>query len=207
MAEEGRSANYFLLVFYLSIFVLIVFLFLFFQDNPDFLTNIVKTYGLIGLFVATIIATSTVLLPLPIDLLIVLIGANPAILGYGVFGPVEIFGLALLVGFGAAIGEMTAYTLGLVGGNVLRMLSKKDFEKLDNVKKDLQKYGAMLVFVCAITPFPFDLVGIAAGLVKFDAKKLFFAAFFGKTIRYFVLLLASNIGSHFILGIFGLGGY
>ena len=86
MAEESGQAKYFQFIFYVAIFVLVVFLFLFFGDNPDFLGKIVKTYGLVGLFIATIIATSTILLPLPIDLLIVLIGANPSLLGYSSFG-------------------------------------------------------------------------------------------------------------------------
>ncbi len=204
MAEEGGQAKYFQFVFYIAVFVLVVFLFLFFGDNPDFLGKIVKTYGLVGLFIATIIATSTILLPLPIDLLIVLIGANPALLGYASFGLLDIFGLALLVGFGAAIGEMTAYTLGLAGGKVAEKLGSKDFAKLDVIKRDIQKYGTLLIFIGAMTPFPFDLIGIAAGLVRFDPKKLFLGAFCGKTIRYFVILLASNFGSPFILKLFGL---
>ncbi|MEK6941846.1 MAG: VTT domain-containing protein, partial [archaeon] len=69
---------------------------------------------------------------------------------------------------------------------------------------DIQKYGTLLIFIGAMTPFPFDLIGIAAGLVRFDPKKLFLGAFCGKTIRYFVILLASNFGSPFILKLFGL---
>jgi len=202
MQKQNSNTSYAHYLFYIGILVVIVFLFLFLQSNPDFLKGAVENYGLVGLFVGAIISNATILLPLPFDLLIAIIGANPQLIGFSGFYVFESIILALLVGFGAAIGEMTAYIIGLTGIKVAEKASKKQFRKLQMVREKLKKSGMVFIFLGALTPFPFDLIGIASGLIRYDIWKFFAAAFVGKTIRYFLILYAGFLGISFITNFF-----
>lgn len=200
--EKKSSQETFSIVFFVTVFVGIFVLFFFLSSEPHFLEESMKSYGVLGLFLGSVIANATIFLPIPLDLLVALIGANPELIGFSNFGVFELLFLSVIIGFGAAIGEMTSYIIGLTGVKIAEGLSKKHFEKLSDARQKLEKSGMVFVFLGALTPFPFDLVGIAGGLIKYDVKKFFAAAFFGKLARYFLILLASNLGITFITGFF-----
>ncbi len=59
--------------------------------------------------------------------------------------------------------------------------------------------GAATVFAFALVPFlPIDIVGIAAGAVRFRVWKFLAACFAGKAILYIGLTVASAWGWHFV---------
>ena len=118
--------------------------------------GLIETYGLLGLFVGAILGNASVFLPLPVDVLVFAIGAaaqaawTPGIIGF-------------VAGAGAAIGEMTSYLLGLMGISAIEKYQKKELEHLYEVKEKLKRKGMLFIFLGAFTPFPFDVIGIAAG--------------------------------------------
>ena len=49
------------------------------------------------------------------------------------------------------------------------------------------KYGIWAVILAAITPIPYKVFTIAAGMLKYDRKSFIFASLLGRGARYFVL--------------------
>src|SRR3989338_9302460 len=111
-------------VFGILILAAILFFFLFISDNPEFFNSIVSQYGLVGLFIAAIIANATIFLPVPMDVLVIFIGANPSLVGLQP-GLLNYIIMAVIVGLGAAIGELTAYIIGLQGLGIAEKFGKK----------------------------------------------------------------------------------
>jgi membrane protein YqaA with SNARE-associated domain len=188
---------------WVAVFLFMVAVFLFLSNNPDFLDLIIKDFGLVGLLAGAIIANATIFLPLPLDAVVLFIGAEPEIIGLS-SGIISIIIIALVAGFGATIGEMTAYIIGLMGIKTVEKAKHTEFRRLKEARKSLRKSGMVFVFVASLTPFPFDLVGIAAGLIKFDVKKFFVSALAGKIVRYFLIAFAGSAGIGIIKIVFGL---
>ena len=164
--------------------------------NLEFVKSLATGYGLFGLFVAAIIANATVLLPLPIDVIFLVIsGDSPLIDGLII---------AVVLGAGAGIGEMTAYIAGLVGMKAIEEARKTEFEKIKIIREKISSLGMYFIYFSALVPFPFDIIGITAGAIKYDPKKFFIAALAGKTTRYIIIAIASHYGFGLIKGFFNL---
>lgn len=155
--------------------------------NASFVHELVKGYGLVGLLLASIIANASIFFPMPIDVIVLAVGADTQFL-------LEALLIGLIAGIGAAIGEMTAYIMGLLGVQAAEKTKNKEFEKIQKIKEQLGKKGMLFVFIGALTPLPFDIIGIAAGLVKYDPKKFFMAALAGKIVRYILIALSGFSG-------------
>lgn len=156
-------------------------------SNAALVKELVTGYGLLGIFVASIIANATVFFPLPIDLVFLALSAETLSLK-------EVIVVALILGAGAAIGEMTAYITGTLGSKALKDLGVKEIEKLELIRARIGKKGMLFIFLGALIPFPFDLIGISAGLIHYDWRKFFVAALFGKTGRYIGIGIAGYFG-------------
>ena len=158
-----------------------------------------KQFGLPGLFFASVIANATILLPVPIDVVVFIFGKTD-LYGLGFLSPLA---MALVVSLGAAIGEFSGYIIGLFGVKSIEKMKHEEIKQIVQKEVEINKYGSLVVFLGALTPFPFDLIGIAAGLIKFDAHKFFLACFFGKFIRYLLIAYAGMYSMDFLLGFFG----
>lgn len=137
-----------------------------------------KSFGYIGIFLISLISTSTIFLPAPLYLIILAasaLGMNPIL-------------IAIASGFGMALGELTSYFIGLGGNNLMKEKYKKAVGKFE---KFFKKYGFIAIVVTAFIPFPFDIVGISAGIGRYDIKKFLLAAFIG---RFFKALLLAMLG-------------
>jgi uncharacterized membrane protein YdjX (TVP38/TMEM64 family) len=139
-------------------------------------------YGYLGAFLISMIGNATIVLPVPTFMLVVAFGAS--------FNP---FLVGVVSGLGGAIGEMTCYLLGFSGRGVV-----ENRKLYDRAVRWLEKWGALTVFVFAVTPSPFDVIGIVAGLLRYPFWKFFLASLVGKMIKYIVLALAGAWGWDFI---------
>ncbi|MEM0359965.1 MAG: VTT domain-containing protein [Candidatus Diapherotrites archaeon] len=169
----------------LAVIVLVVYV-SFFADIKSVegtIAWLLKTFGLPGLFVAAIIANSTIVLPLPLDFIVFPLG-EVDFYGLGFFSPVAV---GIAVGFGAAIGELSGYFFGFMGAKGIEKLKHIEMKRLAYVKGLVYKYGAMVIFFFALVPSVFDFVGISAGLIKFDVRKFFLACAAGKITRYILI--------------------
>ena len=164
----------------------------------EFLFELVNTFGYLGVFIASILGSATVILPTPLFLLIFFAG--------GVLNP---FLVGIIAGVGSAIGELIAYAVGFGSRKLIEKrkvtLKKKGLgEWLVKGQKWMHKRGGFfVVFIFAATPLPDDVIGIICGSIRYDLKKFFIAVALGKIILSLVLAYAGFYGIGWILGYLG----
>ena len=176
------------------LFVIAISIGLFFYGrNPAIVTEL-KSYGYLGAFLISLIGNATVLLPgivLPIlsGLGIILYPAA------GLISPV-IVGLA--GGAGAAIGEIVGYMAGYGGRGIVE--DTKLYERLANW---VRQWGAVAIFIFALVPLFFDLVGLAAGALRFPLWKFILVCWLGRTLLYVVFVVLATLGWEAVLPYLG----
>lgn len=152
---------------YLGLFLAVFVSILIFIFQDKFVD--LEGYGLLGIFLLSVIGNATIVLPMPVVLTAFIAGSiyNPLI-------------VSLIVAFGASIGELTGYIAGLSGQKTV-----EKSEKIKKVKIWMDKYGLWTIFVLAAIPNPlFDIAGIIAGAYKISVYKYFIVVFFGKLIKF-----------------------
>jgi uncharacterized membrane protein YdjX (TVP38/TMEM64 family) len=108
-------------------------------------------YGYPGIFIISILANATIIIPLPGIAITSAMGA--------VFNP---FWVAVAAGLGAGIGETSGYLAGMSSRETIQKS-----EKMRRITGWMEKYGGLTILVLAFIPNPaFDLAGIAAGALK-----------------------------------------
>lgn len=85
--------------------------------------------------------------------------------------------LGISAGIGGAVGKLTSYGLGRFGR---RFLSKERQRKMSVLGRAIGKYGAIAVFLFALTPLPDDVIYIPMGLTGLGVAKFMIANMFGK---------------------------
>jgi len=144
-------------------------------------------FGIPLLFLFSIFANATVFFPIIIEPIVLLVAALAPNIWFALF-------IGFIAGTGAAIGEMTGYLLGMFGVETLRKMGKKNVEKIFEIGEKLADRGMPIIFIGALIPFPFDLIGIAAGMLKYDYKKFFAAAWAGKAIKFGLVAVIGFLG-------------
>ncbi|MCD6434280.1 MAG: VTT domain-containing protein [Candidatus Diapherotrites archaeon] len=155
----------------------------------ELLNALLIHFGFLGLFVAAIIANATVFLPLPLDAFIFF--AAGLFVPFGILSPLII---ALVVGAGSAIGELSSYFAGYFGKQTIEKVRALHIAPPDEIIKMLHAKGCIFIFLGAFTPFPFDVIGIVAGILKYNIKKFVVACFAGKFLRYLIISYAGYLG-------------
>ena len=161
----------------------------FFLGNTQALAGFIyaSPFGIAVLFLFTIFANASLFFPILVEPIVLLIGAFSPNLAYVIF-------IGIVTGTAAAIGEMSGYILGLLGINTLKKMKEKRVETVFEIGEKLANKGMPIIFLGAFTPFPFDLIGIAAGIIKYDYKRFFIAALAGKTLRYTLVAIVGYVG-------------
>ncbi len=144
-------------------------------------------FGYVGIFMVSILGTSSILFPLPLDILIFTVSAffNPWILG-------------IVSGVGSSIGEMTSYFVAFAGAKIVEMTDKKH-KSYEKAVRYFDKYGFWIIPVFAFTPLPMDVVGLAAGGMKYDYRRFFLGVLIGKIPRMLIISLAGYYGIGWIM--------
>jgi uncharacterized membrane protein YdjX (TVP38/TMEM64 family) len=125
-------------------------------------------YGYPGIFLVSLLANATLILPVPGVLLTSAMGA--------VFNP---FWVAVAAGSGAALGELSGYLTGFSGQGVIERTPA--YERMEGWMK---KYGEWVVLVMAFVPNPlFDMAGIVAGALKMPVHRFVFWCWIGKLLK------------------------
>jgi len=146
----------------------------FFRDNIADL----KGYGYLGAFLVSLVSNATIILPVPGIIVIFAMGAAlpPVLVG-------------LVAGAGSAIGELVGYLLGSSGRRLVE--NRQTYHRLASW---LNRWGSVTVFVFALTPLPFDLLGIVAGILRFPLWKFLLACFAGKALLNIFVAYAGYYG-------------
>jgi len=125
-------------------------------------------YGYPGIFIISILANATILLPAPGIAVVFAMGS--------VFNP---FFVGIVAGAGAAIGEISGYVAGFSGQGVI-----ENIKLYNRINSWMRSYGAFTIFILAALPNPFfDLAGMAAGVLKMPVQKFIFWCVIGKIIK------------------------
>ena len=163
-------------------------------DLAAFLSSLVQNYGLAGLLFASIIANASLFLPLPIDILVFLLGTTKF------FNP---FFIAIAAALGAVVGESVGYVVGLGGHRLIGRVAQESIEKIEEFREKIKTFGMLFIIGFAFVPFPFDLIGIASGMIKYDWKRFALAVFIGKFFRYTLIAFAGFYGLEFLAKVLG----
>ena len=162
--------------------------------TPEFIQwaiTIIETWGYLGLFLINIIGNATLFFPIPSFAFVFAAGSvlNPWLVG-------------IVSGIGAAIGEMVGYVLGRGGNLILKEKNKKWFDKAVKWSKKRGLFPVIILF--AATPIPYDIIGILAGIIKYDIKKFFLATLIGKIIINTVIAWAGFYSLTWMISALGL---
>jgi len=126
------------------------------------------SYGYVGVALVMFMSSATVILPAPGLAVVFAAGRflDPLLVG-------------LFAGIGAAFGELTGYMAGYGGRQALERSGRAG-----RIQKWMERNGFLTIFVFAALPNPaFDVVGIAAGGLKYDVRKFLLAAAMGNIVK------------------------
>jgi uncharacterized membrane protein YdjX (TVP38/TMEM64 family) len=130
-----------------------------------------EDYGYVGIFLISIAANATIIIPLPGVAFTTAMGA--------IFNPI---GVAVAAGLGAAFGELSGYLAGFSGQAVIERAEL--YNRLTRWMKEHQSLAYLMITVVSFIPNPlFDLAGMAAGALKLPIWKFFIACAVGKIIK------------------------
>lgn len=128
-------------------------------------------YGYIGIFLLSIVANATIIVPLPG---VVLTSAMATI-----FNPL---GVAIAAGSGAALGELTGYLAGFSGQGVVE--NSPRYQRILEWMKKHPRYMNLAILVLATIPNPFfDLAGMASGALKIPLWRFLIWVWIGKILK------------------------
>jgi len=150
-------------------------------------------FSYLGIFIISMIGTSTIFLPFPSYLIIALaagIGLNPFLVG-------------ISAGLGSAVGELTGYFIGVGGEKIIEKERKKEPKFIKKFVQLFKRFGFPIIVITAAIPFPFDAIGIVCGMLNYNIKKFLIATSIGKIIKCLLIAYAGSFAISYIVHIIG----
>lgn len=142
-----------------------------------------KEYGYLGVFLISFFTCATVILPFP------LVGFSIS-LAVGLASQTDPFSVALVYALGATLGEGMGYILGATGKKILNTKEMTFYRKAEGW---LQKYGKWAITGLSFQPiFPFDILGIVAGTLKYPFWEFLLFCFLGRIPKYLIMILLGS---------------
>jgi membrane protein YqaA with SNARE-associated domain len=156
----------------------------YYQQMQEILTNnIFQEYGIIGLFLNSLLAATAIPLPTEILTSALLIGGE------------NIFLVAIVLIVGSVIGGILNYFIGFGGSKLFKKMKKKSniekHEKKHN--KLLDKFGWSAIFFAAWIPVIGDLILISAGVKKMKFAKFSIFMVSGKIIKTIIVVIGLGV--------------
>ncbi|MCC6192318.1 MAG: VTT domain-containing protein [Anaerolineales bacterium] len=149
-------------------------------------TAALAAYGYPGLFLLSILANATIVLPAP-GLALVFVFA----------GKLSPLGVGLAAAAGATLGELSGYLAGFSGQAIIE--NRGLYQRLEGY---MRRYGALTIVILAFLPLPiFDLAGVAAGALKLPVQKFLFWCFLGKLPKMLLIALAGAYSIGWVAGL------
>jgi uncharacterized membrane protein YdjX (TVP38/TMEM64 family) len=146
-----------------------------------------QAFGYPGIFLVSILANATILVPVPGVVFTSAMGA--------VFNP---FWVSIAAGSGAALGELSGYMAGFSGQAVV-----ENAERYDRVVRWMRHYGDITILILSFIPNPlFDLAGMLAGVLKMPVWKFLIYCVIGKVLKMMMFAYAGGWLITFLEGIF-----
>mgnify|MGYP002476529520 CR=1 FL=1 len=141
--------------------------------------------GYPGIFFMVLISYATILVPVP-GLAMV----------FSMSGLLHPLGVAIAAALGGSIGEISGYFAGYSGRAVI-----ENWKRYEIITNWVKKYGGPAILVLAALPNPFfDVVGVAAGVLKMPIHKFFLWVLPGQLIKMLYIAYAGSLSINWILG-------
>ena len=157
------------------------------------------TFGYAGVFLANLVSTGTVFIPVPG---LTAVGQALIVQQGAILNPLYV---GLLGGTAMALGEVTAYVAGAVGSEVVEGQNVQAPKPLRRLVERvirwigwlIDHYGFITLVVLSAIPIPvFELAGIAAGAAGMKFWRFMLAVLIGKNIRGLALAFAGAAGAN-----------
>ena len=158
----------------------------YYQQIQEILNNnTFQEYGIIGLFLNSLLSATAIPLPTEILTSALLIGGEN----------IGLVAIALIIG--STIGGILNYFIGFGGNKLIKKMRKKSDTEKQNEKhnKILDKFGWSAIFFAAWIPIIGDLILISAGIKKMKIVKFLIFMISGKIIKTIIVVL--GLGSIF----------
>lgn len=158
----------------------------------DWLIKFAEQLGYIGVFLTSLAGAMSIIIPIPYTVVILTLGMkmNPLL-------------LAIAGGTGSAVGEFSGYVLGYYGRAII---SEKQQRKMDFMMRVFEHYGAIAIFLFALTPLPDDLLFIPLGMLRYSFVKAFIPCILGKLLMCFILAYGGQVYFDLLSILFGESG-
>ena len=175
--ERGRKLQFAALIFGVGVVLAVSAAWLLSGDVSD--VQRWKDLGYPGVFFLSFLASVSLVLPVPglVSLCGVSLLLNPLALG-------------LLAAVAETLGEISGYAIGYGGSTVVER--RTIYQK---IRGWMERRGVLVIFIVSAIPNPiFDLVGIAAGGVRFPITRFLVTVLAGKIIKCVVVAYACYYG-------------
>ncbi len=143
--------------------------------------------GYLGVAIIMLVNNATILLPA--------VGQAVLVASAQVLNP---WLLGVAGGIGGAFGELTGYVLGRSGHGAIAE------SRLYHRVQQYMRWTGPVLFVFALTPLPFDVVGILAGTMRYPIWRFLFWTAIGKVLQMVILAVASYYAFGWVFRVFGI---
>ena len=156
----------------------------YYQQAQEILSNnTFQEYGIIGLFINSLLSATA--LPIPTEIL------TSALL----MGGENIFLVAAALMIGSTIGGFFNYTIGFGGNKLFYKFRKNKQKKIEHVKghRILDKFGWSAIFFASWIPVIGDLILISAGAKKMKFVKYSIFMISGKAFKTIIVVVGLGL--------------
>jgi membrane protein YqaA with SNARE-associated domain len=165
------------------------------EDIVNWLFAIAITQGYFGAFLMSLLGSLIFFIPIPYWLIVIwltapVFGLNPTI-------------LALTSALGATFGKLVSYYIGFFSR---RVVSEKKQRQLEFARKLMNKYGAIAIFIMAVTPSPDDALYIPLGMMKYSPLNFLILCFIGKFLLTLIITWGGRYSLSYIPTVFSATG-
>jgi undecaprenyl-diphosphatase len=107
---------------------------------------------------------------------------------------------ALVCTVGSVAGALVGYGIGYFGGRpAFNFIFRNQHEKLEKIENLYNKYGVMVGFFGAFSPFPYKIFTIASGILKLNLPVFVVTGLVGRGLRFFVVSIVLMLFGEWIM--------
>ena len=144
--------------------------------------NFIGQFEYLAVFIIGVISNAGIFFQIPTPVAISLgigFGLHPLLVGVS-------------AGLGFGTGQMVGYLVGFGGEAVLQKYKRnpKWIKRLENLLKRFGFWFVLVYSALPVKPIPFDILGVLAGLSRYDIKKFYLAV----TIGYVFISVVMSYG-------------
>ena len=150
-----------------------------------------RSIGYAGVFILSFASSASLLFPVPG------IAAVCAASGIGGLFPLWVI---LLASLAESMGELTGYLIGFSGRGFI-----ENYYYYPRIERWMERRGwLVLIVVSSIPNFLFDIIGVAAGTLRYPIRRFLWAVWIGKIIKCTTIAYACFYGSDWVLSFINL---